>query len=421
MASRSRTIGDEQATARRFSWPHLLFILLLLDIAYIINAMDRQVFPVLISSIAGDLDFSAGQAGFQTTIFTLGMGLAAIPAGYIADRIGRKNMILCGLVTFSMATCLQGLTIGFADMAVYRILAGAGEGIQNAALYAAVGAFFHRNRAMSIGTLNAAYGIGAFCGPLLGNALREATQSWRVPLFVFAAVGLVILVFVLVGVPRSVADFGQERKTRTSTRAVGEDGGRLFNRNVVCCSIVTVVSGFAVYGWLGLFPTFLEQARDFTSGEASLASGVFGIGALFSIFLGMIADRWDQKRFNMIGLVGLMLVGGLTFTAPIGVPAAMALAVLMGVCLTGILYTNTNSLMQRSVPAHRVSTVVGVFVAGFFIPASVAGYFFATVQQYTNWATAGLVQMVAIPAIGLVAMMFVRKPEPARVSEGGRQ
>lgn len=411
---KSTTIGDDarKKAVPKLPWHKVLVALLLLDLAYVINAMDRQVFPILIPAIRGELNFNPGEIGLQATIFTLGMGLAAIPAGYVADKIGRKNMILMGLIIFSAATALQGIALGFWDMAAYRVIAGAGEGIQNAALYAAVGTYFFRNRAMAIGTLNAAYGIGAFGGPLLGNLMMEQTDSWRTPLFVFALFGVFVLIAVLAGVPKQVSEHGLNKIQQVSS---DQSGTRLFNRNVICCTIVAVVGGFAIYGWLGLYPTFLRDARDFSSGDATLAASMFGIGALFSIPIGAIADRWDQRRLNMIGIGGLMLAGGMMFTAPLGLGVHMLLAIVMGVCFTGILYTNTNSLMQRSVPEHRVGTVVGVFVAALYIPASVAGYFFATMANLFSWEVAGLIQMVLIPALGLVAMVLVRKPTPARV------
>jgi MFS family permease len=418
MYQRPETIESPPPAAPRYRWRYLVFVLLLLDIAYVINAMDRQVFPALVPRIADDLGFTAGQAGFQTTIFTLGMGLAAIPAGLIADRIGRKNMILVGLVAFSAATVLQGLSQGFADMAVYRVIAGAGEGIQNAALYAAVGTYFARNRAMAVGTLNAGYGVGAFGGPILGNWIAATAGSWRVAMFAFALIGLIVLALVFFGVPRTIAEHGQ-RLSAAAADTAGDTGrsdgeGRLWNRNIVCCTVVTAVAGFAVFGWIGLYPTYLEKALGFTPANASFAAGVFGVGALASVPLGAIADRWDQRLFNMVGLIGIMAVGGVSFTVPLGLGAQLVLSCLMGLCVTGILYTNTNSLMQRSVPEGRVGAVVGVFVAGYYIPASAAGYFFATMQGSFGWATAGLVQMVLFPAIGVLAMAFVQRPRPAR-------
>lgn len=91
----------------------------------------------------------------------------------------------------------------------------------------------------------------------------------------------------------------------------------------------------------------------------------------------------------------------------------MVLTVLMGVCFTGILYLNTNTLMQRSVPQHRVGTAVGLFVAALYIPASIAGYVFGSLRVELGWAGAGLIITGVIPSLGLIAMLFVANPPKA--------
>ncbi len=393
-----------------FSRSRLISILLILDLAYVINAMDRQVFPILVKPIAAELSLAPAQFGLLATVFTLGLGLAALPAGYISDRIGRKNMIQTGLIIFSIATGLQGVAHGFLDMTAYRVLSGIGEGAQNAALYAAVGVYFHRNRSLAVGTLNVGFGVGAFIGPLFGNYALQLSGSWRAPLFIFAILGLVVLLVVQFGVPKSLTDSagnGDEIENAPQSEV------RLFNRNVVGCMIVATVSGFAIYGYLGLYPTFLQDAGHFTSAQASLIFGMFGVGALASIPIGLAADRWNQKALNIIGLLGLMVVGGLMFAVPLPMGAHMVLTVLMGVCFTGILYLNTNTLMQRSVPQHRVGTAVGLFVAALYIPASIAGYVFGSLRVELGWAGAGLIIIGVIPSLGLIAMLFVTNPPKA--------
>ncbi|MER6877276.1 MFS transporter, partial [Amycolatopsis sp. NPDC000673] len=157
------TTPDLAVAAPRHASPwtvRTLLILLVLDLTYLVNAMDRQVFAILLPDIKQTYLLTGTQAGTLSTIFTLGMGLAGIPAGYLADRIGRKRVIIASLLLFSITCALQATAHGLVDLTAWRILSGVGEGAQNAALYAAVGAYFHRNRAVAIGSINAAFGLG---------------------------------------------------------------------------------------------------------------------------------------------------------------------------------------------------------------------------------------------------------------------
>jgi MFS family permease len=383
-----------------------LLILLILDLSYFINAMDRQVFAILLPEIKATYELTGGQAGVLATIFTLGMGLAGIPAGYLADRFGRRKIILVSLVVFSISCAMQAFAFGFGDMIFWRVLSGVGEGMQNAALYAAVGAYFSRHRGFAIGTINAAFGLGAFTGPLLGSAIHESFGDWRAPLIAFGGIGIVILALVFFFVPTAVTEIGRTRASNEAT-VDAPARGALINRRVLCGAFAAAAGGFAIYGYLGLYPTYLRDAHGFTPSQASLAASMFGIGALGAIVCGAIADRVDQRWLNVTGFLGIMALGVAIFGFSTPLPVQMILSILLGIAFTGIVYTNTFALLQRSVPAQYVGRVSGLFVAAMYIPASVSGYFFAHMRDSYGWHTAGLIQLTVIPIVGLIAMAAI--------------
>lgn len=392
-----------------------LFLLLVLDLTYFINAMDRQVFSILLPDIKATYGLTGGQAGIIATIFTLGMGLAGIPAGYLADRFGRKKIILISLIIFSVSVALQATAFGIGDMTLWRVLSGVGEGMQNAALFAAVGAYFSRNRGFAIGSINAAFGLGAFTGPLLGGAIVAVTGDWRAPLVVFGGIGLVIFILVLTLVPQSVTEVGRKSPVDDPTNA-SETSLGFINRRVVCGAIAAVAAGFTIYGYLGLYPTFLREAHGFTASQAGLAASMFGIGALGALVGGAIADRFDQRMLNVIGFLGIMVLGVAIFVFTTPLPVQMVFSLLLGISFTGIVYTNTSTLLQRAVDVRYVGRVSGIFVAAMYIPASASGYFFAHMRDSFGWEVAGVIQLTIIPIIGLIAMAAMGK-----IPDGGHR
>lgn len=382
-----------------------LSLLLVMDIAYLLNAMDRQVFPVVLPDIREALDVSPSQIGLLATIFTLGMGLAGLPAGYLADKFGRKNMIIGGLLVFSVTTCLQAFAFGWLDMAVYRVLSGVGEGVQAAALYAAAGSYFHLNRGLAIGSLSATYGIGAFTGPALGQYLVDLTGRWQTPLIVYGLLGFVVLALIIFFLPRSVTEYGAERSDAATAAEMGVLASeKLFNRTVICCAVVAAGAGFSLFAFLGMYPTYLRDSLGFTPGQASITASMFGIGALAALLGGFLADRFNQRMLNVIGVIGLATVLILIFTVALPQSMHMVLTVLVGVFFTGIVHTNTNTLIQRSVAPALVGRAQGVFLAALYIPASISGLVFAELTTMFGWATAGLL-IVAVPcAAALISM-----------------
>src|ERR1700740_1379695 len=81
-----------------------MFVVLL--ITYSLNAMDRQIFPLLLADVRKEYGFSLADAGFLSTVFTLGMALAGYPTGYLLSRFSRKTVVQLGIAVFSVGTLL---------------------------------------------------------------------------------------------------------------------------------------------------------------------------------------------------------------------------------------------------------------------------------------------------------------------------
>jgi len=77
--------------------------------SYVINAMDRQLFPLLVPEVRRQYGFSLSDVGLLSTVFTLGMALAGLPTGYLLSRFSRKTVLQAGIVLFSACTVLTVL------------------------------------------------------------------------------------------------------------------------------------------------------------------------------------------------------------------------------------------------------------------------------------------------------------------------
>ncbi len=98
-----------------------MFSVLLLS--YVINAMDRQLFPLLAADVRREYGFSLPRIGLLSTIFTLGMALAGLPTGYLLARFSRKTVLQMGIAIFSAGTMLTVVSRGFLGMLSYRLWA----------------------------------------------------------------------------------------------------------------------------------------------------------------------------------------------------------------------------------------------------------------------------------------------------------
>jgi MFS family permease len=392
------------STLQRLSLPVALAAFLVVAATYVVNAMDRIVFPVLLPSIAHEYGFPLAAGGFLATIFTLGLGVAGIPGGYLFDRMSRKSVAILGIVIYSVCTLLTCVSVGFYDMAAYRAVSGIGEAFQNAAIFTMAGGYFFRNRTLAMGVLNAAYGVGSFIGPRWGAALLAGSGNWRVPFYVYGALGLIGAVLMLVLVPRR---FSEQHPASLAGTALPETHipDRLLNRNTMIVALVAICSGIAGYGYLGLYPTFLVSQLHFTVQEAGAAASMYGAGALVGILCGYLSDRINQKWVSIFGLVVQAMAGYALFNIAMTPETQDIMSFLEGAAFSGILYVNNYSLMQRSVHSAFTGRASGLVVTCVYLPAALSGYLFAELKNSFGWGEAALIQMVLLLLIPLVAML----------------
>ncbi|TDD51555.1 MFS transporter [Nonomuraea terrae] len=403
----ARKPQEGQSGALRLTKSVAIVSLIVLAGSYVINAMDRQVFSVLVPHIREEFGFSLGQGGLLATIFTLGIGLAGVPTGYLLDRLSRKAVMLLGIVIYSAFTVLTAVSVGFFDMFAYRALSGVGEAMQNAALFSAVGAYFFANRALALGSLNFAYGLGSFFGPLLGANMTTATGEWRTPFWVYGAIGFGFALLILVAIKKTFTEQRDGGPGEATPRSYDHVPAALLNKNIVLLAVTAVVVGLAMYGYLGLYPTYLQEELGLSTGDAGLAVSMFGIGALAGLPAGWLGDRLNQRTVMIVALLAGSVVGYLLFNGPTTAGWQIFLSFAEGAIASGFLFVNIYSSMQRAVRPIMIGRASGLYVASFYVPAAIAGYLFSALVESTGWGGAGLWQLAVLPLAGVVALLFV--------------
>jgi MFS family permease len=374
--------------------------------SYVVNAMDRQVFSVLLPEIHDDFGFTLGQGGLLATIFTLGIGVSGLPSGYLLDRLSRKTVMMVGIVIFSVFTILTALASGFWDMLAFRALSGVGEAMQNTALFAAVGSYYLANRALALGSLNFAYGLGGFLGPFLGAKMAGETH-WQVPFWVYGLIGFGFVAVIAITIRTSFTEKVKVAGDLGPLPSVEHVPARLYNRNLLLLGLTAIVVGVAMYGYIGLYPTYLVSHLGWAKGDAALAASMFGLGALLGIPAGWLGDRLNQRILMIVALLAGSVVGYLLFNGPTGHAPQFALSFAEGAIASGFLFVNIYSSMQRSVRPSMVGRASGVYVASFYVPAAFAGYLFSALVGAAGWGGAAVWQLTVLPLVGVVALLFV--------------
>jgi MFS family permease len=403
--------GDGTAGFRQEVVPRLVVAtgFLVMALSFMVNAMDRQVFAPLLPAIRTEYGFSLQAGGLLATGFTLGMAAAGVPAGYLIDRFSRKTVLLVSIVIYSIGTLATPLASGWADMSAYRIFSGFGEGMQAAALFAAVGAYFNRRRGLALGGVGVAFGAGVFVGPLAGVHVATSYASWRAPFVVFGLCGLTVAVIATFALSRRMT----ERFVGPAARTEKFDHvpASAYNRNSVALAVNSAVSGVVLYGFLGLYPTFLVSQLHFTTAQSALAISFVGFGGAAGLLGGWLGDRIDQRKLLIGSQLALSVVGVLIYQVQGNLGWQCVFAFLAGVFGTGFVFPNSNSAMQRAVRPDQVGKAAGLFVSSYYLTAAVSGLLFAALVSDFGWRQAGLWQVTVLPLVAVIALLFVRTAE----------
>ena len=377
--------------------------------SYVINAMDRQIFPLLAPDVRREYGFSLANAGLLSTIFTLGLAVAGVPTGYLLARVSRKAVLQVGIGIFSAGTILTVFSTGFADMLAYRAATGIGEAMQFTVLLAIVANYFAGRRAAAIGWINFCFALGSIISPALGGFARDAYQSWRVPMLLFGCLGWLAIVVVALTVKPSFT----EMRSSSNERAALGGATTVFNRNTILLTLMSLIGGLVIYGYLGMYPTFLREGLHYSSTAAGSVMGAFGIGAMGSIVGGWLGDRWSPRPLLGAAFLCSGLLGYLLFRGSESMTVQVMLSFAWGFIASGTIHVNLAGYHVKAVRSGLASRAAGIFVTSLYGSAAVAGYLMGFIAAHGGWLRAGEVQLLLLSLVGAVLALALRPDQMA--------
>jgi DHA1 family inner membrane transport protein len=378
-----------------------LGIVVLLGISYMFNSMDRQVFPALLSAIIPRFGLTLPEAGFVSTVFTVMVAIFGALSGWFMGRFGRKAVLVGGLIAYSAFTFVTPFATGFGTLAAYRTLTGAGEALQVGAVFACLGSYFGERRGTFMGIIQAFFGLGALLGPILGARLFIWSGAWETPFYVFGGVGMVMALIIACAVPREFSDASEP--ALISGPVSDETASVLLSRNVLLMTAAFFLTGTSFFSYTALYTTYLHNGLGFSVTEASVALGMYGLGAL-----GAVAGGWLGERLGRAGVsacfLALATTGFALFNIAASPAAHAALSLLFGLLVSGVLFARLMSMLQLSAYPARIGAAVALGLAGFYTPGPFAGYFFGKLVEMLGWGPAAIFTVV-LPAVIAASLM----------------
>ena len=163
----------------RVSWN----IVLLAAGALIIEALDIGSLSIILPSVKAAWHLTPTQVGMLAASSALGIALGMIPAGHLADRIGRKRLLIGGVCWFCAGTMLSAASPSYPALVLLRGLSGLGMAPAFIMPYSLVSELVSSTaRTAFAGLLETALGVGYLLPPILGIVVMPhfaPEVSWR--------------------------------------------------------------------------------------------------------------------------------------------------------------------------------------------------------------------------------------------------
>ncbi len=297
--------------------------------------------------------------GMVLSIYSLMQLIAAPILGRVSDRIGRRPVIMLGLLGSSVGYMIYGLAGSFLWLLISRAVHGACAGTVSTAQAYIADTTNEKNRARGMGLIGAAFGLGFVLGPALGGLLGHA--SLRRPVFFAAALTFANFIFAAIRLPEShPPEPGARIDLAAIVAPLAALPRELGDHRLARMFIVAFLMTFAFAALEATFAMMVPLVYGYgAAGVGGLLAFAGLMQALAQGYLvGKLVGRVGEARLLKIGLV--MLIAGLAPLGSLSSHAALLAALAMLSLGYGFASPSVASLISRAVEEHRQGQVLGV-------------------------------------------------------------
>ncbi len=385
-----------------------------ITISHGINEFFAIVIPPIIPLLVTDLGITYGQAGFLLTVFFIMYSLFQLPAGLVADRIGKNRLMVAGLVGMSGGIVLAGLAPSYELLIVAQAITGiSGSTFHPTGLSIISDVETSETKGKAMGVFGFGGTLGTMTAPLLVGGLA-AVAGWRIALVGAALLGggmtllVAYLLFGSAGVSRPTVRTDGGRVTTDWMRTVREAATALATRDIGILCLITLVMSLQ-HRAIQTFTTSYVAAE--TGAAVSVSNLAFFTllvgGGVASLWGGELADRMNRYHLGIAAAIATaILVGASVFVTQLS--ADLPFVLLIGVLVVWfaiigatmyLSYPVKNALISERADESHSGSLFGVVQTGSAVGSASGPAIFGVLA--TEWGV-----VAAFPAIAGVGLLL---------------
>ena len=378
------------------------------------------IMPVFPRRLA-ELGAGVQALGLMTMAFALAQLIASPIMGSLADRYGRRPLILLALFSFGLVNIGYLVAPTVAIFIAIRALGGVlTAGLFPAAMGMVGDLTAEEERGKWIGIVMAGYGAGFVLGPVIGGALYDLwgfAMPFIVSAFLAAAAFLAALVLAPETRPKAVRRRTGLRQRRDS--AIRPEGGLMTTmpRPLTIFGMLLFLDFMTAFPFAFIEPPMVFHMYDelkWSTMQFGVVVGAYGLTMMLGqLFLGRTSDRYGRKLIILIGLgLTALLYAGIAFTESFGL-------ILLSAALAGLgaaLMAPALSAFYLDITAERYrARVLGVKGSALSLGGVLGPLAVVVASHFMSAEAIFITALVSIVVTTILAAVVLRNPQQLNV------
>jgi len=373
--------------------------------AVLLQVLDTTIANVALPHMQASLSATQDTINWVLTSYIVASAIALPISGWLADRVGRKRLLLISVVVFTAASVACATATSLGEMVLFRALQGVGGAF---IVPLAQATLFDINPREKHGQAMALFGGGVMIGPILGPVLGgwlTDNYNWRWVFLVNLPVGILCILIMMRFMPTTEThkrkfdmfgfallaialaslqfclDRGEQKDWFSSWEIIIEAGmaiatGWMFlvhmittkhplfdrmmfkDRNFATSLVFMAVTGVLLLAGLALLPPLLQNLYGYSVLQSGFLTAPRGLGTLFSMLIaGRLTGKVDARLLVGIGVLcmgtSLYMMTGFAIDQP-SRPVIMS-GVVQGLGL-GLIFVPLQTLAFETLPAKARTT-----------------------------------------------------------------
>ena len=351
----------------------------------------------------------------RAVMMTMGVNLAAFALaqlfhGPLADRFGRRTMLVAGVGAFSVASALCALAPSIEALMLGRLVQGLLSSVPSVVVLLLIHELYGRGQSVRIlGFHGMAVGVAPVLGPLIGGYIF-VHFGWRANFWLLALIAVVTAVFVWRGVPETL-----RRPVRFRWRRTAKSYLTILTHRGAVSHLMPMAAVFGgIFAFITAGPFLLIDRHGVSTEDYGL---YFGVVILAAILGGVIANRAGGKveteKLEMAAFASAA-AGVAVLAAVLAMDRESAVTITMGMAVFGIglglILASGPILLLEAVGDRSRSAASAIAGSLQLVAASGASFLVSAMHHQTAWPMVNI--MIGLIAVGSIGFVIRRRREP---------